>query len=93
MDQTMAKCILSLYRSAVQPVLRELGDAAAAAEHRPGLVIIATEDHYAGTPDMARHCAARLGARTVVLDGANHWWMQQRPDEAAEALTAFWDSL
>jgi hypothetical protein len=37
----------------VQPVLRELGDAAASAEHRPGLVIIATEDHYCGTPEMA----------------------------------------
>jgi len=93
MNPVMAQCILSLYRSAVQPVLRELGDAAAAAEHRPGLVIIATEDHYTGTTDMARHSAARLGARTVVFDGANHWWMQQRPAEAADALTAFWDGL
>jgi pimeloyl-ACP methyl ester carboxylesterase len=93
MNDTMAKCILSLYRSAVQPVLRDLGDAAAAAKHRPGLVIIATEDHYTGTPEMARNSAARLGARTVVLEGANHWWMQQRPVEAADALTAFWNAL
>ena len=93
MNGAMAACILSLYRSAVQPALRDLGAAAAAAEHRPGLVIIATEDHYTGTPDMARNSAARLDARTVVLDGANHWWMQQRPAEAADALTAFWNAL
>jgi pimeloyl-ACP methyl ester carboxylesterase len=93
LDATMADCILKLYRSAVQPVLRDLGDAAAAAERRPGLVIIATDDHYTGTPTMARHTAARLGARSVVLDGAHHWWMQQRPAEAADALAAFWNSL
>jgi pimeloyl-ACP methyl ester carboxylesterase len=90
MGQAMASCILSLYRSAVQPVMRDLGDAAAAAEHRPGLVIIATEDHFTGTPHMAMHSAKRLGAETIVLDGANHWWMQQRPSEAADALVAFW---
>jgi pimeloyl-ACP methyl ester carboxylesterase len=93
LNATMADCILKLYRSAVQPTLRDLGDAAAAAEHRPGLVIIATEDHYTGTPAMARNSAARLGAGTVVLEGANHWWMQQRPVEAADALTAFWKAL
>jgi pimeloyl-ACP methyl ester carboxylesterase len=93
MDETMASCILSLYRSAMQPVLRELGDAAARAEHKPGLVIIATEDHYTGTPDMALHSANRLGAQTIVLDGANHWWMQQRAAEAADALAAFWGGI
>ena len=65
-------------------------DSAAAAAHRPGLVVIATEDHYCGTPEMATHSANRLGAQTMVLDGANHWWMQQRPAEAADALIAFW---
>jgi pimeloyl-ACP methyl ester carboxylesterase len=93
MDAMMARCILSLYRSAVQPALPELGVAAAAAERRPGLVIIATEDHYTGTPAMAQDSAIRLGARAIVFEGANHWWMQQRPAEAADALAAFWNGL
>jgi pimeloyl-ACP methyl ester carboxylesterase len=93
MNDTMAACILALYRSAVQPALSELGAAAAAADRRPGLVMIATEDHYTGTRAMAHDSATRLGAGTVVFEGANHWWMQQRPAEAADALTAFWNGL
>lgn len=90
MNADMGTCILSLYRSAQQPVMRELGDQAERAERRPGMVIIATEDHYTGTVDMARDTARRLGASTFVLDGATHWWMLQRPAEAADALVAFW---
>ena len=93
MDDTMGHCILSLYRSAVQPALRDLGDRAAAGPHVPGLVVIATEDHYTGTTEMAAHSAARLGAGTVVLDGASHWWMLERPAAAADALTAFWSGV
>jgi pimeloyl-ACP methyl ester carboxylesterase len=91
MNDAMAACILSLYRSAVQPALRELGVAAAAADRRPGMVIVATEDHYTGTPAMAHDSARRLQADTVVFQGANHWWMQQRPAEAARALAEFWN--
>ncbi|MCU0261880.1 MAG: alpha/beta hydrolase [Ilumatobacteraceae bacterium] len=90
LDEEMGRCILALYRSAAQPVLRELGDAVAAAGRRPGLVIIATDDHYAGTPAMATEVARRVGADTVTLAGLGHWWMLQRPDAAADALIAFW---
>jgi pimeloyl-ACP methyl ester carboxylesterase len=93
LDAEMGRCILALYRSATQPAMRELGDAAAAAEHRPGLVVIATGDHYAGTPEMAAHTAARLGATTVTFDGPGHWWMLEAPDAAADALVTFWSSL
>ena len=93
MDATMAHCILTLYRSAVQPVLRELGERVEAAPRRPGLVIIATEDHYTGTVAMAEHSARRAGASTVVLEGAGHWWMVERPAVAADALVAFWSGL
>ena len=92
-DEDMGRCILALYRSAVQPVLSELGDAAAAAPHRPGLVVIATADTFTGTPEMARDSAARLGAATVVLEGAGHWWMVEQPAKAADALCGFWGGL
>ena len=42
----MGRCILALYRSAAQPKMTEWGEELANAERRPGLVIIATEDHY-----------------------------------------------
>ena len=92
MNEAMAACVLALYRSAVQPALRQLGAQAEAAERRPGLFIIATEDHYTGTPDMARDSARRLGADTFVLEGAGHWWMVQQPVAAADALAKFWRS-
>ena len=92
-DADMGRCILKLYRSAVQPVLSELGDAVAAAPHRPGLVVIATADTYTGTPDMARDTATRLGATTVELEGAGHWWMVEQPAAAADALCGFWGGL
>lgn len=93
LDETMGRSILSLYRSAVQPALRDLGDRAAAGPRVPGLVVIATEDHYTGTTEMAAQSAARVGAATVVFDGASHWWMLERPAAAADALTAFWSGV
>jgi pimeloyl-ACP methyl ester carboxylesterase len=92
-DDTMARCILALYRSAAQPAVRELGVALEAAEPRPGLVIVATEDPYAGTPAMAADTARRTGAATSVLEGAGHWWMLDQPGPAADALAAFWASV
>lgn len=92
-DEDMGRCILALYRSAVQPVLSDLGTAAAVAPHCPGLVVIATADTFTGTPEMARDSAARLGAATVELEGAGHWWMVEQPVAAADALCGFWGGL
>ena len=44
----MGRCILTLYRSAAQPAMTEWGRELEAAERRPALVIIATEDPYTG---------------------------------------------
>ena len=89
-DAAMGQCILDLYRSAAQPVLQRLGELAEAAPYGPGLVIIATADTYTGTPDMARHSAARVEAQTLVLEGAGHWWMLEQPGAAADGLCCFW---
>jgi pimeloyl-ACP methyl ester carboxylesterase len=88
----MGRCILALYRSAAQPVLRELGEQLPAAAARPGLAVLATEDHYVGTDEMRRRAAARAGAQLAVLDGLGHWWMVQEPARGARLLTDFWSS-
>jgi len=85
----MGKAILALYRSAAQPVLRDLGTGLPRAAVRPGLALIATEDFYCGGQTLARRSAERAGAQVAVLQGAGHWWMCQQPRQAADAINAF----
>jgi pimeloyl-ACP methyl ester carboxylesterase len=89
----MGRCILALYRSAPEAELRQAGERLGEAAARPGLAIVATEDHYVGTQDMARACAERVGAEIAVLEGLGHWWMTQDPARGAQALRAFWRDL
>ena len=89
----MGRCILALYRSAAQPKMAEWGDALAAAERRPALVVIATEDHYTGGEALARRSAERFGAEVAVLEGLGHWWMLEDPARGAAALGSFWAQL
>lgn len=86
----MGQSILDLYRDASQPAMVELGRRLAATELPPGLVINATEDHYAGTADMIRAMVDVLGADSVTLDGESHWWMFTGAGDAADALIAHW---
>jgi pimeloyl-ACP methyl ester carboxylesterase len=92
-DATMGRCILALYRSAAQPAMSELGQRLDMAAARPGLVIIATEDHYTGGEERARWAAGKAGAQVAVLNGLGHWWMLQDPASGASALRRFWDSI
>jgi pimeloyl-ACP methyl ester carboxylesterase len=92
-DRSMARCILALYRSAAQPAMAELGEQLPAAAERPGLVIVASEDHYVGTEAMARHSAERAGAQVAVLEGLGHWWMLQDPARGAATLERFWSTV
>ncbi|MBJ7466089.1 MAG: alpha/beta fold hydrolase [Mycolicibacterium sp.] len=89
----MGAAILRLYRSAAQPVLAEAGRALENAAARPGLAILATEDHFVGSEEIRRRAADRAGARTEVLDGLGHWWMIEDPARGAEVLTRFWAAL
>jgi pimeloyl-ACP methyl ester carboxylesterase len=91
-DETMARCILGLYRDAAQPAMARLGAGLAAAAVRPGLAVLATADRNVGTEEMRRRTAARAGARVVVLEGLGHWWMVQDPKRAAGTLEDFWSS-
>jgi pimeloyl-ACP methyl ester carboxylesterase len=89
----MGRAILLLYRSARQPAIAQAGRDLEKAAARPGLSVLATEDHYVGSPAIRRRAAERAGARTEVLEGLGHWWMVQDPALSAAVLTRFWDSL
>ncbi len=91
-DAAMARCILDLYRSARQPAMAQLGKRLASTPRRPGLVIIATEDPFVGSPEMAAAVAKDLGARTLTLEGLGHWWMFDGSAAAADALLAHWQA-
>jgi len=89
----LGKAMLALYRSAAQPVMRNLGAGLPRAAAKPGLALIATEDFYCGGEKLARRSAERAGARVAVLQGAGHWWMCQQPKQGADAINTFLANL
>ena len=91
-NDDMGRCILSLYRSAAQPAMRELGRRLAATKLPRGAVIVPTADTYPGTPDMAHEVARSLNAATIELVDRGHWWMIEEPAVAAERLIEFWNA-
>lgn len=91
-DAAMADSILKLYRDAAQPAVAQLGAGLEAAAARPGLAILASDDHMVGTDEHRARSAARAGARVEVLDGLGHWWMTQDPQRGATVLARFWAS-
>jgi len=91
-DEEMGRCILALYRSAKQPAMAALGERLRGSAKRPGLVLIASEDPYTGTPEMCASVATDVGARSVTLEGLGHWWMFDGARAAADALVPHWDA-
>lgn len=93
-DAQMGACILRLYRSSAQPVMTSLGADLELAAARPGLAIVATEDHAVGTIEQRHRSAARAGATVEALEGLGHWWMTEDDGRrGAAALTGFWASM
>jgi pimeloyl-ACP methyl ester carboxylesterase len=92
-NSDMQACVLRLYRDAAQPAIGRRGEALERLAARPGLAILATEDHYVGDEAMRRRAAARAGAEVAVLEGLGHWWMVEDPARGAEMLTGFWNGL
>ena len=89
-DAEMGRAILAVYRSAAQPYMRDLGDRLALAKPVPSMIVHATDDRYT-MPELTPSVAARLGSQVLTLEGCGHWWMWERPAEAADALVAFWN--
>jgi pimeloyl-ACP methyl ester carboxylesterase len=89
-DEEMAACILTLYRSAVD-VGRQWGpefvDIPA-----PGLALLPTEDPFLSA-EGSRLAAKRAGVDVVELPGLGHWWMLQNPALGASVLSEFWATL
>ena len=92
-DEAMARCILSLYRSAAQPAMTAWGKDLSKAATLPSLVIIPTEDHFTGGEVLAKRTAARTGSSVAVLQGLGHWWMCQDPARGAAVINEFIASL
>jgi hypothetical protein len=91
--EEMARAVLPLYRSAAQPAMAIRGRALERAAARPGLCLLATEDHAGGTEAQRRRCAARAGADVAVLPGLGHWWLLEDPGAGARHLEDFWSSI
>jgi pimeloyl-ACP methyl ester carboxylesterase len=92
-NAAMGECILRLYRDAAQPAMAELGRNLERAAARPGLSIIAAEDHLVGTDEQRRRASARAGAQIAELEGLSHWWFTQDPQRGATAINRFWAGL
>jgi pimeloyl-ACP methyl ester carboxylesterase len=90
-DETMAACILDLYRSAVPNAYADWNDSMHPTS-APGLVLLAAEDPF-GDEAASRLGAETLGAQVQVLEGVGHWWALQKPAEAASILTGFISSV
>jgi pimeloyl-ACP methyl ester carboxylesterase len=91
-DATMGRCILDLYRGAVQPYMADLGRSLVAGPRLPSLVLNAVEDPYVSAA-LGAEIASSLGSTLVALEGQSHWWMLSDPGPAADALVEFWQGL
>ena len=89
-DQTMADCILALYRSATEvgkewaPDFKDIP--------APGAVLVPADDPFL-SEERAKSAAANAGARVIPLPGVGHWWMLQDPARGAATLEQFWSSV
>ena len=90
-DETMAGCVLDLYRSAVPNNFATWSEPFRPTA-APGMVLLATADPF-GDEAASRQVAGALGAQVRVLGEYGHWWALQAPAAAAAALTEFHASI
>jgi pimeloyl-ACP methyl ester carboxylesterase len=88
-DETMAECILALYRSAVD-VGKEWGPDFGGIP-KPGLAIVA--DDPLANPERTIEAATTAGATVQRLEGLGHWWLLEDPARGAQALESFWSTV
>lgn len=97
MDDGMGRAVLTLLRSAAQPVMAEAGRGLADARRRPGLALLAMRDvgidGSNGTETQHRAAAEAAGAEIGELADVGHWWPVENARPAAAALTTFWARL
>ena len=83
-DETMARCVLDLYRAATPNSHARWRPARTAV---PGLVLDAPADPSAR--NLSLEVARLLGAEIAHLPGLGHWWAPHDPTRAAAQPTAF----
>ena len=90
LDRTMADAILALYRSATD-VGNEWGPGIDQID-APGLLIQSMKDPFR-SPGRVQALADRTGAEIATLEEAGHFWMLDLPEESAQLITGFWESI
>ena len=89
-DETMTRCILDFYRSAVPNIAADWwSDAGPARAH--GLVLLLPDPPE--DEAMSLDVASRFGAETARLENLDHCWMAEAPERVAVVLQRFWSSL
>ena len=88
-DTTMGRCILGLYRSAVD-VGAEWQPAIDAMPEIPSVVIWGHDDPFVD-PRFGERLATRIGARLELLAPCGHWWPWERAAETVAALQQLWN--
>ena len=73
--------------------MAELGQQFVAAAPANGLVIVAPNDLFAGSPDTMLHVGRQVHATSVTIEGAGHWWMCEQPQLEASMLIEHWNSV
>lgn len=90
MDPTMGDAILKLYRSATD-VGNEWGPGIDSID-APGLLVQSMKDPFR-SPGRVETLADRTNAEIATLAEAGHFWMLDEPEESAQIITGFWESL
>jgi len=90
LDRTMADAILALYRSATD-VGNDWGPGIDRID-APGLLIQSMNDPFR-SPGRVQALADRTGAEIATLEDAGHFWMLDLPEESAQLITGFWESI
>ena len=89
-DPALGECILGFYRSAVPNVAADWWQAVGRTL-ASGLVLLLPDPPE--EERMSLEVATQLGARTARLEGLDHCWMAEGPEQTLEILRAFWASL
>ena len=90
-DETMSRSILDFYRSAVPNVGADWWKDVNAPTRSQGLILLLPDPPE--EEEMSLEVARRLGAQTARLDGLNHCWMAEAPEDVGAVLQRFWSSL
>jgi hypothetical protein len=89
-DETMSRCMLDFYRSAVPNVAADWWRDVRGPTRARGLILLLPDPPEEEARSL--EVADRLGAGTARLDDLEHCWMAQDPEAVAAVLRRFWSA-